>query len=317
MVTPTGSLASPTDGPLIKGMNACHPKDSIGALDFNAPCNQLGAIEAQCKWGSRALQLISLPQGSDDQWADSHGPDWQQLSPDAQRTCICQSQFIDATMGCAACLEAHGISMLAELYETLNTYTMLQQYCDTDLAVTESFAEFSNQAYEDRDPDEDDSSYSGEDKSSYYTEEYLGTSTDVSLYYIMSVTRSDAYDIAVPTPVSGGEVTYTTTRSSGGQIVPTAQADKEAGEQDPGKAGTPSISTSTSTSSTSSFGDSFTTSSASSVSRTRSLNIATSSASQSSSDYEGSVEQAMNGCFPRNATGNFDFDAPCNQLITI
>lgn len=65
---------------------------------------------------------------------------------------------------------------------------------------------------------------------------FVGTSTDVSLYYTMSVTRSDAYDIAVPTPDSSGNVVYTSTRMQDGQIFPTAQCVKEPGSsaEDPG-----------------------------------------------------------------------------------
>jgi hypothetical protein len=44
----------------------------------------------------------------------------------------------------------------------------------------------------------------------------------------MSVTRSDAYDLAVPTG-SNGNVTYTSTRTLDGQIVPTAVDAKESG----------------------------------------------------------------------------------------
>ena len=298
-------------------MNACHPQDNIGALDFDALCNQLGAIEAQCAWGSRALELISSPQDSDDKWPDSHRPEWQELSPEAQRTCFCQSQITDATMGCAACLYSHGITMLAKLYETLYSFEMIQQYCDVSLPITQTFAEFSGATYESRDPEEDENSYSGEDsgedESPYTasTEPYLGTLTDVSRYYAMSVTRSDAYDIAVPTPVSGGDVTYTSTRISDGQIVPTAQAEKEASEEGPGEAGASSISTSTS--STSRFGDSFTPSSTSSVSGTRSLGIATPSTSQSSTGDDRDAIQDVEGCYPRNASGYLDFNAPCNQ----
>jgi hypothetical protein len=313
--TPTESLTSPTDDATINGMNACHPQDNIVALYFNAPCNQLGAIEAQCAWGPRALELISLPQDSNDKWPESHNPEWQEMTPEAQRTCFCQSQITDATVGCAACLNAHGVPMLAGLYETLYSYTMLEQYCEISHTITKTFPEFSSEAYENCDSDEDESSESVDDEkfNSSSTEEYLGTSTDVSLYYAMLVTRSDAYDVAVPTPASGGDVTYTTTRISDGQIVPTAQAEKEAGEQDPAEAGTPSISTS----STSSFGDSFTKNSASSVSRICSLGIATPSTSQSSSDDERDSVQALEGCYPSNATGHLDFNAPCNQAQAI
>jgi len=49
----------------------------------------------------------------------------------------------------------------------------------------------------------------------------IGTSTDVSIYYTMSVTRSDAYSLAIPT-ASNGSVTFTSTRKSDRYIIPTA-----------------------------------------------------------------------------------------------
>jgi hypothetical protein len=179
----------------------------------------------------------------------------------------------DVASGCAACFKAHEHHYLPRLMKELYHPTMFQQYCDTDLTVTQGFAEFSDEAWENRRPGP------GEEESfdASYTGEFLSTSTEVYLYYTLSVTRGDAYDIAVPTPDSAGEVTYTTTRISDGQIIPTAQAEKDAREQDPGGAGTSSIGISTS--STSSFGDSFITSSTSGASNTRSLGIATPSTS--------------------------------------
>jgi hypothetical protein len=303
---PSATWQSSFDDGDMTAMIACYPHNATGYMDFSTPCNQLMAIEAQCAYGPKALGSLSSPFDSDYEWPELSGPDWKQQSPETERTCICQSQFIDASLGCAACLSAHERPDMSGFTEMIARSSM-QNYCDLDNVITQSFLDFWNDAYRDCGSPGEAISFSS------YTGQPLGTSTDVSLYYTMSVTRGDAYDIAVPTAVSGADAKYTTTRISDGQIVPTAQAKKEVGEQDPGETGTPSISTS----STSSFGDSFTTSSASLVSRTRSLNLATPSASQSPSDYEGSVEQAMNGCLPRNATGNLDFDAPCNQLVAI
>lgn len=95
-----------------------------------------------------------------------------------------------------------------------------QKYCDVDSAVTQSFAEFS--------ADFQLEFFSGDDEApGSYTADII-TSTDVSLYYTLSVTRSDAYDIALPTSTEwDGNMIYTSTRISGGQIVPTARTVKD------------------------------------------------------------------------------------------
>jgi hypothetical protein len=257
--------------------HSCFPHNATGNLDFNAPCNQFEAIMDQCSYGPRALDLLSQPR---DTIPNHFGQEWQEQSPETQRACICQSQMADVASGCAACFKAHEHHYMPRLIKGLYHPTMFQQYCDADFTVTQGFAEFSNEAWENRRPGP------GEEESydAPYTGEPLSTSTEVYFYYTLSVTRSDAYDIAVPTPDSAGDATYTTTRVSDGQIVPTAQAEKEVREQDVGETGISSISTSTS--STRSLGDSFTTSSTSRASSTRSLGIATPSTSQSSSDDE-------------------------------
>jgi hypothetical protein len=284
---------------------ACFPENATGHPDFNAPCNQLYAIGDQCEYG---------PQGLDFEVADTEG--WQPQSPETQRTCVCQSQVTDAVTGCMACMNAHKApDLVGGGGDAWKSYwqTMIQQYCDVDFTPTQGFMGYFRDAqYETSGEGNLDDITS----TSSIVQDPPGFSTDVSVYYTMSVTRSDAFDLAMPTPaVSGGDVMYTTTRVSDGQIVPTAQAEKEASEQLPGEAVTSSVSISTS--STSSFGDSLTKSSATSASCTRSLSTAAPSKSQSSSDDEGSVEQAMNGCWPRNATGNLDFNAPCNQVVAI
>lgn len=270
--------------------HGCFPHNATGNLDFNAPCNQFEAIMDECSYGPRALDLLSQPRDTTPNYV---GPEWQEHSPETQRACICQSQMADVASGCAVCFKAHEHPYMPRLINGLYHPTMFQQYCDADFTVTQGFAEFSNEAWENRRPGP------GEEESydAPYTGEPLSTSTEVYFYYTLSVTRSDAYGIAVPTPDSAGDATYTSTRISDGQIVPTAQAEKETREQGPGEAGTSSISISTR--STSSLGERVTTSS------TRSLGIATPSTSQSSSRDDRSEAQVMNGCYPRNATGFF------------
>jgi hypothetical protein len=289
---------------------ACFPRNATGSPDFNAPCNQYYAIMAQCQYG---------PQGVDFDVVDTEAFEgWQFQSPATQRTCVCQSQMSDAVVGCMACMNAHKVpSLVGGGGDAWQSYwqTTTQHCCEVDFTPTQGFMEhFQNVQYEtfrENDPDDITSTSS-------VVQDPLGFSTDVSVYYTMSVTRNDVYDIAVPTPDLAGKITYTTTRISDGQIVPTAQAEKEMREQDLGGASTSSIGISTS--STSSFGDSFTTSSNSRASSTRSLGIATPLTSQRPSDDQSDAADAVDAlesCYPQNATGYLDFNAPCNQVMAI
>jgi hypothetical protein len=244
---------------------------------------------AQCQYG---------PQGVDFDVVDTEAFEgWQFQSPVTQRTCVCQSQMSDAVVGCMACMNAHKVpSLVGGGGDAWQSYwqTTTQHYCEVDFTPTQGFMEyFQNVQYEtfgEDDPDDITSTSSD-------IQDPPGLSTDASVYYTMSVTRNDVYDIAVPTPDSAGKITYTTTRISDGQIVPTAQAEKEVREQDLGEASISSISTSTSS--------------------TRSLGIATPSTSQSSSDDEWDSEQDLHVCIPSKANGYLDFNAPCNQATAI
>ena len=99
----------------------------------------------------------------------------------------------------------------------------MARYCDVSYTPTQSFLEFYFQAEGETFGGRGvySSSSSSSSSSSTSASDPIGTSTDVSLYYTMSVRSSDAYDLAVPTG-AGGNVTYTSTRTAGGQIVPTA-----------------------------------------------------------------------------------------------
>ena len=213
----------------------CYPRNATGSPDFAAPCNQIAAIEAQCSYGSKALEFISLPFDSDE-YTDFNDAEWQEAmtSPETERACICKSQIIDATLGCLTCMTAHKVPDINYDADTFGDFihTMMGQYCNTSYTPTQSFIEFSSDAQEaafgEGDFGSEDGMPEGGDVSTSYASDPIGTATDVSLYYTMSVTRSDAYDIAVPTPAtSGGNVTYTSTRTSDGEIVPTAEAARE------------------------------------------------------------------------------------------
>jgi hypothetical protein len=109
-------------------------------------------------------------------------------------------------------------------------HATMTRYCDVAYTPTQSFLEFyfdaEGSTFGRGGSSRHESSSSSSSSSSY--SDPVGTATDVSLYYTMSVTRSDAYDLAVPTG-SNGNVTFTSTRTSDGQIVPTAVNARESG----------------------------------------------------------------------------------------
>ena len=231
----SSSPSSETSYPENPTVLACSPStNTTGSplLDFAAPCNLIGAIKAQCSYGPQALDFLSLPADSDED-PDFNDPKWKPLSPENERTCICQSQIVDATLGCWACLRAHeGTGSDVDVDDDVDdggrdletfVHAMMARYCDVAYTPTQSFLEFYFEAEGETFGGRGvySSSSSSSSSSSTSASDPIGTSTDVSLYYTMSVRRSDAYDLAVPTG-AGGNVTYTSTRTAGGRIVPTA-----------------------------------------------------------------------------------------------
>lgn len=244
------SESSPSETYGLDPSEFCFPRNATGHRDFNAPCNLIAAIQAQCSYGPRALDFITLPFDREEtEWPDFSDPEWEQLSPDAQRVCYCQSQYTDATIGCQEChLSALGreIDNSRGLvgYDSWQDLArgLMAQYCDVDFKPEKNFAEtykeltmdvINEDGYESKSAG---SSTSGSDATS------VNTSTDVSAYYTMSVEGSSAYDLAMPTPESsGGQVTYTTSSVSDGRIVPTtAAAQAEASGDDDSSTGSSS-----------------------------------------------------------------------------
>jgi hypothetical protein len=208
------------------GSSLCYPHNATNSPDLSAPCNLIAAIQAQCTYGPAALEFLSLPSDSDS-FPDFNDPKWQLQSPANERVCICESQILDATLGCVACLKAHeGGVPFSQGDRFADSFPgIMAKYCDVGYTPTVDFIDFMADA--EGGPGDfggEDGAESGEGVSSY--SDPIGTATDVSLYYTMSVTRSDAYNLAVPTGANGN-VTFTSTRTSEGQIVPTAVNAKE------------------------------------------------------------------------------------------
>lgn len=196
--------------------SVCLPRNSSDMLDFNAPCNALRAIQAQCMIGSDGLKYLN-PQHAD----EYDDPD--QLPVETQRACICQSQHTDMMIGCFACFKEHGSTNVEFVTTPDKIHSFMEDYCDADKPARD----YANAIIELAPEDEDDTSSTTSSDSSAATTftDPIGNTTDVSLYYTPSVTGTAAYIPAVPTPEgSVANATYTSMSTSDGQIVPTAGA---------------------------------------------------------------------------------------------
>lgn len=201
----------------------CFPNATSGEPDFNAPCNVYTAIEAQCMLGPAGLELLTRPSLERiNNLLQGQAPN-DTLSPEAQRACVCQSQYLDATKGCSACGVRMSLSNqeYADRYDALVSDVM-EEYCRVDstptqpliLSVMQEMLKDGEQWF----------------NSVPSTTSSVDSATDVSLYYTMSVPGSSAYSIPFPT-ASAGNVTFTSLKTSGGQIVPTATASGEAADE--------------------------------------------------------------------------------------
>ena len=85
----------------------CMPKNSTGGADYNAPCNAVQLLEAQCIYGDAGIAFITS-ESSGDSVAE---PAMQ--SNATQRTCICESQFFDQLQGCSHNQRAWHIANIA------------------------------------------------------------------------------------------------------------------------------------------------------------------------------------------------------------
>lgn len=227
------SSATETDTPTTEDI--CFLRNATGYSDFNAPCNILKAIQGQCTYGPRALEFLNLPlDREEDEYPNFNDPEWAELSPEAQRICYCQSQFTDAMLGCQACHAAQygpEVDLTAGLkgYDSYQDLAedVMSQYCDVDFKPEKSFAEFYDEATEDAiDDDEQPGSSPSTSNATASATSSINTSTDVSLYYTMQVTGTSLYDLSLPSPESsGGQITYTTSSTSDGEIVPTGVAE--------------------------------------------------------------------------------------------
>lgn len=237
--TNTASPSRPRDGPPYAQLmrEKCTPStNATGLPDFNAPCNILRAISAQCQYGPRGLDRVTSP----DVTAASLG---EPQSPETERTCLCQSQFLDATLGCNACKatlptsgDVEHKALLLPDYDTWSDFGKgaMARYCSLEYTPDKAYLDFWTDFLEEA----MDVDYGKAQASSLAREASSSsppatrssltptTSSDVSLYYTMSVSGSAAYSLSMPTPESSrNEAVYTNTYTSDRQIVPSGMAE--------------------------------------------------------------------------------------------
>ena len=124
----------------------CSPTNSTGGLDYNAPCNAIAAITAECIYGADYTQVLGAASDSSDSSAALQGIDADEpttLSNATQRTCVCESQFFDQALGCATCYNSHGApadlagGIDADFFNTISA-----SYCAVTMTPTAGFADY-------------------------------------------------------------------------------------------------------------------------------------------------------------------------------
>ena len=159
----------------------CAPADEAGNRDWSAPCNAVLSIQYECGYGTAGGELIrNPPRDIDDQYGDDdEGPPEQPY--DAQRICVCQSQFRDQVTGCMKCFKDHGGVEGNDWFSPSLIDPAMNDYCNASAPATESFADF---LFTHVMPDGETDT---ESESSTFSDP-IGNKTDVSLYFTPSVT---------------------------------------------------------------------------------------------------------------------------------
>lgn len=224
--------------------NACQPPPSAsgGQIDWSIPCWAANAIQMQCNFGPEALEWFK--DASTNRNLDPHLTNqWVPQPPELARACLCSSRFAEMTLGCGICCEKHGSEPIVGFNHGLTANETVQneimkQYCDLDAEPTK---ESLGKAFENAVGSSPDASLRGakssaaaspSSSSSFSFYDPIGNATDVSLYFTPSVAGSSAYVVAMPTLSASDDgkrhtnawFTYTSLPTSGGQIVPTADA---------------------------------------------------------------------------------------------
>jgi hypothetical protein len=230
--------------------NVCMALDETVKSDMNLPCNQLISIQYQCIGGSKLGDSWRDRSSDDEDVEDDDDDEEEQMLPnEAQRVCICQSQHNDLMKGCAECHRVHGGVAPEKSLTDSQIHAVMDKYCDASTPANDSYANtIYKLAY--MGPDWDDISSPDSDSTTY--SDPIGSATDVSLYFTASVTGSAAYIPGLPTG-SVSDMTYTSSSTSDGLIVPTALGSEKEGTSS-GEAESTSVSAGVSASASSSGG---------------------------------------------------------------
>ncbi|KAM0722498.1 hypothetical protein Q7P37_001939 [Cladosporium fusiforme] len=204
----------------------CFPNATSGQPDWNAPCNAYAAIEAQCMLGPEGLELLERPPMEILDALTSGDFVNELLDLETQRACLCQSQYLDVSTGCNACSVRMSLvsQEYADRYHDLMK-DLMEDYCRVENTPTVPLLALIGQVIADevtQEITEGGDSLPAWLDSQPSTTSSVDSATDVSNYYTLSVPGSSVYSIPFATP--SGNATFTSTRVSGGVIVPTATA---------------------------------------------------------------------------------------------
>ncbi len=185
----------------------CYPGMYTSDVDLNAPCIVEAYLGLACGYG----QKITVNKTG---FESPNGP---MQSKDAQRLCICESQYFEALQGCSDCFEAHGGDNTPGVVFPINVISsMSSAYCAATATPTLGFYDYELSYLDKPQFNSIFSSIMASATSTFL--DPIGNKTGVSLYYTGAATRSAALNIGEFT----GTAAPTTTLIMNGQIVATA-----------------------------------------------------------------------------------------------
>ena len=190
----------------------CMPTNSTGFPDFSAPCNSWSRTQQLCVYGEQIRPIVDDPGLNNYEKVD--GESMKQHSFGFQRDCICQSQVFDQMRGCMTCNDALGGDS-GSIIASSAIESFSSSYCAVATTPTRGYVAAINSVLAEVAEQTDVPT------SSSSSPNHFGSETDVSLYYTPSATGASAWDVGLPTGVSAA---FSSLHTSGGQIVPTADA---------------------------------------------------------------------------------------------
>jgi hypothetical protein len=157
--------------------DVCRPVSETGDQDWSAPCNAVISIQYTCMFGTAGGELLRTANPGTDYEEPTEQP------IEAQRVCICESQFRDQMAGCMDCMKAHGGVEGRDWFSSSLIDPAVEKYCDASTPASEGFADYLFNQVEGSDSTTDDSTT----ESTTFSDP-IGNKTDVPLYFTPSVT---------------------------------------------------------------------------------------------------------------------------------